>query len=170
MNTLELTRDSIHRFNVNDLTGNPVNLSNYRGKVLLIVNTASECGFTPQFEDLEKLYNEFKDEDFEILAFPSNDFGGQEPLDGEAIQEFCELNYNVSFPIFEKSHVKGSRVNKLYEFLSNKRLNGRFNSVPKWNFHKYLIDKDGRLVNYYFTMTNPNSSKIRNAITNLLQK
>ncbi len=170
MNTLELTRDSIHRFNVNDLTGNPVNLSNYRGKVLLIVNTASECGFTPQFEDLEKLYNEFKDEDFEILAFPSNDFGGQEPLDGEAIQEFCELNYNVSFPIFEKSHVKGSRVNKLYEFLSNKRLNGRFNSVPKWNFHKYLIDKNGRLVNYYFTMTNPNSSKIRNAITNLLQK
>ena len=170
MNTLELTRDSIHRFNVNDINGNSVDLSKYRGKVILIVNTASKCGFTPQFEDMEKLYKEFKDDGFEILAFPSNDFGGQEPLDGEAIQEFCDLNYNVSFPIFEKTHVKGSRASKLYQFLSKKNLNGRFNSVPKWNFHKYLIDKNGRLVNYYFTMTNPNSSKIRKAIINLLQK
>ena len=170
MSTLELTRESIHKFTVNDIHGNPVELSDYKGKVLLIINTASKCGFTPQLDDMEKLYDDFKDKGFEILAFPSNDFGGQEPLEGEAIQQFCQLNYNASYPIFEKMHVKGSKASKLYQFLSSKRLNGRFNSVPKWNFHKYLIDKEGKLVNYYFTITNPNSSKIRKAITNLLQK
>lgn len=170
MHTLKITPDSIHRFVVNDIHGNPVDLSKYHGKVLLIVNTASKCGFNSQLEDLEKLYNDFKDQGLEILAFPSNDFGDQEPLEGEAIAQFCQLNYNASYPIFEKVHVKGSRASKLYQFLSSKRLNGRHNAVPKWNFHKYLIDKDGRLVNYYFTMTNPNSSKIRKEITNLLQK
>ena len=168
MHTLEITRDSIHRFTVNDIKGNPVDLSDYKGKVLLIVNTASKCGFTPQLDDMEKLYADFKDKGFEILAFPSNDFGSQEPLEGEAIQQFCQLNYNASYPIFEKVLVKGNRASKLFQFLSSKKLNGRVNSIPKWNFHKYLIDKDGRLVNYYFTMTNPNSSKIRKAITNLL--
>ncbi len=170
MLTQPLTRESIHRFTLNDIKGNPVDLSIYKGKVLLIVNTASKCGFTPQLDDMEKLYADFKDKGFEILAFPSNDFGAQEPLEGEAIQQFCQLNYNASYPIFEKVHVKGSKASKLYEFLSSRRQNGRFNSVPKWNFHKYLIDKEGKLVNFYFTITNPNSSKIRKAITNLLQK
>jgi len=168
MSTLEQIHESIHRYTVNDIDGNPVDLSKYKGKVLLIVNTASKCGFTPQLDDMEKLYADFKDQDFEILAFPSNDFGNQEPLEGVAIQQFCQLNYNASYPIFEKIHVKGSKASKLYQFLSSKRLNGRFNSVPKWNFHKYLVDKDGKLVNFYFTMTNPNSNKIRKAITNLL--
>ncbi len=170
MQTPEITRDSLHRFTVNDIKGNPVDLSIYKNKVLLIINTASKCGFTPQLDDMEKLYKDFKDKDFEILAFPSNDFGGQEPLEGESIQQFCQLNYNASYPIFEKTHVKGSKVSKLFQFLSRKRLNGRFNSIPKWNFHKYLVDKNGRLVNYYFTITNPNGNKIRNAITRLLQQ
>jgi glutathione peroxidase len=170
MQTLPLTRDSIHRFKVNDINGNPIDLSIYKGKVLLIVNTASKCGFTPQLDDMEKLYKDFKSQGFEILAFPSNDFGAQEPLEGKAIHDFCKENYNVSFSFFEKTHVKGSRASKLYQFFSSKRLNGRLNSIPKWNFHKYLIDKEGRLVNYYFTITNPNSIKIRKEITNLLQK
>lgn len=170
MQTLPLNRESLHHINVNDLNGNLVNLSDYKGKVLLIVNTASQCGFTPQLKDMEDLYRDFKEQGFEILAFPSNDFGDQEPLEGDAIRKFCRMNYNTTFPIFEKVHVKGSKASRLYQFLSNKRLNGRFNSVPKWNFHKYLVDKEGRLVNYYFTSTNPNSSKIRNAIANLLQQ
>jgi glutathione peroxidase len=170
MQTLPLTRDSLHRITVNDLDGRPVNLSNYEDKVLLIVNTASECGFTPQLKDMEKLYKDFKDEGFEILAFPSDDFGKQEPLEGKAISQFCRLNYNTTFPIFEKVHVKGSKASKLYQFLSSRSQNGRFNSVPKWNFHKYLVDKQGKLVNYYFPTTNPNSSKIRREIKNLLQK
>ncbi len=170
MQTLPLNRETLHHISVKDLNGQLVNLSTYTGKVLLIVNTASECGFTPQLKDMEKLYSDFKDQGFEILAFPSNDFGDQEPLEGAAIKHFCRMNYNTSFPIFEKVHVKGSKASKLYQFLSNKRLNGRFNSVPKWNFHKYLVDKEGRLINYYFPTTNPNSSKIRNEIANLLQK
>ena len=139
-------------------------------KVLLIVNTASKCGFTPQLEDLENLYKDFKDQGFEILAFPSNDFGDQEPLEGEAIEQFCQLEYKASYPIFEKIHVRGNKAHKLYQFLSSKTLNGKMNAVPKWNFHKYLVDKEGKLVNYYFTITNPNGKKIRKAITNLLQK
>ncbi len=170
MQTLPLIRESIHRFTVNDIKDNPVDLSIFKGKVLLIVNTASKCGFTPQLDDMEKLYEDFKDQGFEILAFPSNDFGNQEPLEGEAIQQFCQLNYNASYPIFEKVHVKGSKASKLYQFLSSKKQNGRSHSVPKWNFHKYLIDKEGRLINYYFTTTNPNGSTIRKAIINLLQK
>lgn len=170
MQTLPFIRESIHRLTVNDLDGNPIDLSSFKGKTLLIVNTASRCGFTPQLKDMEKLYRDYKDKGFEILAFPSNDFGKQEPLEGEAIQEFCRSEYEVSFPVFEKVHVKGSKACRLYQFLSSKNLNGRFNSVPKWNFHKYLVDKDGMLVNYYFSFTNPNSKKIRGAIEGLLRK
>lgn len=161
-------KKSIHQFTVNDIDGNPTSLEQYKGKVLLIINTASKCGFTPQLDDMEKLYTDFKDEDFEILAFPSNDFGGQEPLSGNDIKQFCMLEYNAKYPIFEKMSVKGKNASELFQFLSKKSENGTLNSSPKWNFHKYLVDKDGFVVDYYYTITNPNSNKIRKAIKKLL--
>ena len=130
--------NTIYQFTVNDLSGNAVPLENFKGKVLLIVNTASACGFTPQLKDLEELYQEYQEKGLEILAFPSNDFGGQEPLDGAAIQEFCDLRFKTTFPIFAKSHVKGSDQSDLFRFLSNKSENGQVNVAPKWNFQKYL--------------------------------
>ena len=159
---------SIHQFSVNDIKGQAVDLSKYKGKVLLIINTASKCGFTPQLKAMEELYQEYKDKGLEILAFPSNDFAGQEPLNGEEIESFCTLNYQSSFPIFEKVHVKGKDRNDLYQFLSDKKENGKLNSVPKWNFHKYLIDKEGKVVDYFYAITSPTSSKVKRAIEKLL--
>lgn len=164
-----LIMKSIHQFTVKDVTGSKVSLEKYKGKVLLIVNTASECGFTPQLKDLESLYQAYKGKGVEVLAFPSNDFGGQEPLDGSAIQQFCELNYKTSFPIFEKSHVKGTKQSELFQFLSSKKENGKVNSTPKWNFHKYLVNQDGQVIDYYYSITKPNSSKIKKAIDKLLE-
>jgi len=165
----EINSKSIHQFKVNDIQGNEIDLADYKGKVLLIVNTASKCGFTPQLDAMTELYKEFKTEGLEILAFPSNDFAGQEPLDGEALQQFCMVQYNAEYPIFEKTHVKGSNTSDLFKFLSDKKLNGKVNSVPKWNFHKYLVDKEGRVVDYFYTITKPNSSKIKRSIQKLLE-
>jgi len=164
----EIANTSIHQFTVNDIDGKPVNLSKYKGKVLLIINTASQCGFTPQLDDMRELYKEFENEDFEILAFPSNDFQGQEPLDGEELKQFCMVKYEAEYPIFEKVHVKGSNSSDLYRFLSDKSLNKKVSSKPKWNFHKYLIDKDGNVVNYYYTITKPTAAKVKKAIRKLL--
>ncbi|MEL6866200.1 MAG: glutathione peroxidase [Bacteroidota bacterium] len=163
------TSKSIHQFTVNNVKGEPVSLSDYEGKVLMIVNTASKCGFTPQLDGLEELYKEFREEGFEILAFPSNDFAGQEPLDGQAIQEFCTLNYQSSFPIFDKVHVKGKKVHPLYRFLSSKSENGQVSSSPRWNFHKYLVDKEGKVIDYFYTFTNPTAGKVKKAIKKLLK-
>lgn len=161
--------NSIHQFTVTDIKGNEVSLSDYKGKVILIVNTASKCGFTPQLDDMTKLYKEFKDEDFELLAFPSNDFGGQEPLNGEEIAQFCVTKYEADYPIFNKVHVKGDKAIDLFQFLSSKKQNGNINSSPKWNFHKYLIDKEGKVVDYYYSITSPTSSKVKKAIKKLLK-
>jgi len=163
-----MNKQSIYQFSVKDIHQNEVALSKYKGKVLLIVNTASKCGFTPRLDDMEKLYEEFKGEDFEILAFPSNDFAGQEPLDGEAIQQFCVTKYSASYPIFDKIPVKGKNANPLFEFFSNKKLNGKFSSKPRWNFHKYLVDREGRVVDYFYTITKPTSAKIKRSIKKLL--
>lgn len=162
--------NNIYQFSVKDTHGNDVSLEKFKGKVLLIINTASECGFTPQFKDMEALYQEYKDRDFEILAFPSNNFGGQEPLKGMEIQQFCELNFKTTFPVFEKSHVKGSEQSELFKYLSSKKENGKVNSTPKWNFHKYLVNKEGQVVNYYYSITKPNSSKVKKAIDKLLSE
>lgn len=160
--------ESVHDAVVKEISGNEKTLSQYRGKVLLIVNTASKCGFTPQFKDLEALYQAYKDKDFEILGFPSNQFQNQEPLEGEQLSEFCELNYGVTFKIFDKIDVKGDSADPLFQYLSNKDLNGQVNSTPKWNFHKYLVNKEGKVVDYFYTFTNPNSNKVRKAIDKLL--
>ncbi len=159
---------SIFQFTVNDIDGKSVSLEDYKGKVLLIVNTASKCGFTPQLEAMENLYESYKDKGFEVLAFPSNDFGGQEPLEGTEIKQFCMLKYEAKYPIFDKVHVKGKDATPLFEFLSKKSLNGKVNSVPKWNFHKYLVDQEGKVVDFFYTITSPTSSKIKRKIEKLL--
>ncbi|WP_158993593.1 glutathione peroxidase [Mucilaginibacter sp. L196] len=158
---------SIYQFDIKNIDGEEINLSKYKGKVLLIVNTASQCGFTPQLKDLAALKNEFKAADFEILGLPSNDFGGQEPLDGAAIATFCE-NYGSNFPVFDKIRVRGPYAHPLYKFLSDKKENGKFSSVPRWNFHKFLIDKDGVVQDFFYPFTKPNTSKVKKKIQRLL--
>ncbi len=159
---------SIYRFSVQKLNGEEVNLSDYRNKVLLIVNTASQCGFTPQLKELEALRHEFEGQDFEILAFPSNDFGGQEPLDGISIGKFCKINFGAHFPVFGKMQVKGQDAHPLFKFLSSKKENGRVQSAPKWNFHKYLVDRSGHVQDFFYPFTKPTSAKIRRKISDLL--
>lgn len=159
---------SIYRFSVQKLNGEEVNLSDYRNKVLLIVNTASQCGFTPQLKELEALRHEFEGQDFEILAFPSNDFGGQEPLDSSSIGKFCKINFGAHFPVFGKMQVKGQDAHPLFKFLSSKKENGRVQSAPKWNFHKYLVDRSGHVQDFFYPFTKPTSAKIRRKISDLL--
>ena len=162
-----MTNNSIYRFNIQKLNGEEINLTNYQDKVLLVVNTASQCGFTPQLADLVKLKEEFKDKDFEILAFPSNDFGGQEPLDGAAIGAFCE-NYGANYPVFDKIRVRGPYAHPLYQFLADKKQNGVLSSTPRWNFHKFIIDRSGVVTDFFYPFTKPTSSKIRKKIERLL--
>jgi glutathione peroxidase len=159
---------SVYQFTVQQLNGEELSLAKYKGKVLLIVNTASQCGFTPQLADLVQLKKEFVDQEFEILAFPSNDFGGQEPLEGAAIEQFCS-NYGNNFPVFEKIRVRGPYAHPLYKYLSDKKENGKLTSTPRWNFHKYLVDGNGTVIDYFFPFTKPTSSKIRKKILRLLQ-
>jgi glutathione peroxidase len=162
-----MSENTIYQFNVQRLDGEEINLSKYKDKVLLIVNTASQCGFTPQLKDLVALKNEFRDKDFEILAFPSNDFGGQEPLDGKELAEFCE-EAGANYPIFEKIRVRGPYAHALYKFFADKKQNGKLGSVPRWNFHKFLVSRTGVVTDFFFPFTKPNSSKIRKKIARLL--
>ena len=158
---------SIYQFNVQKLDGEEINLSEYKDKVLLIVNTASQCGFTPQLKDLVELKNEFKDKDFEILAFPSNDFGGQEPLEGRELATFCEEN-GTNYPTFDKIRVRGPYAHPLYQFFANKKQNGNLKSVPRWNFHKFLINKEGVVTDFFYPFTKPTSGKIKKKIARLI--
>lgn len=163
-----MNQKSIYQFTVQKLNGEHMSLGIYEGKVLLLVNIASECGFTPQLKELEILRKDYQGEDFEILAFPSNDFGGQEPLEGFALGDFCEKNYGVSFPVFEKIRVRGDYAHPLYKFLSDKKLNGHVGASPRWNFHKYLINTRGETVDFFYPFTKPNSSRIKKRINKLL--
>lgn len=159
---------TIYQFNAKLISGKNKDLSDYKGKVLLVVNIASGCGFTPQLKELQQLKEELNNDDFEVLGFPSNDFGSQEPLDGDAINDFCEVNYGVKFPIFEKMMVKGEQANPIFKFLGDKKLNGHIKAKPKWNFHKYLINKDGEVVNYFYPFTKPLASRLKKKIQHLL--
>ncbi len=161
---------TIHDFTVKNIDGEEVSLSQYEGKVCLIVNTASQCGFTPQLDDMDELYREFREQGLEILAFPSNDFNGQEPLEGEEIKQFCMTRYNAEYPIFDKVHVKGNGTSDLYQFLSNKKENGKVSAKPRWNFHKYLVNKKGEVVSYFFPFTKPTAGSVKRAIKKLLEE
>ena len=157
---------NIYQFSCNDTKGNEVSLSDYRGKVLLIVNTASQCGFTPQYEGLEKLQNTYPEESFCVLAFPCNQFGGQEPGSNEEIVEFCKLNYRNTFPVFSKIEVKGNDAHPLFAFLTNEKKGLLGTGAIKWNFTKFLINREGEPVNRYAPSTTPD--KIRSDIEALI--
>lgn len=146
---------SLHDFTVTDIDGNDFEMSQLKGKKVMIVNVASECGFTPQYESLQELYNEFGGEKFEILAFPANNFGGQEPGTDAEIKSFCQKNYGVTFPVMSKISVKGDDKHPIYEFLTSKELNGDENHKVKWNFHKFLIDENGKVIEGYGSMKSP---------------
>lgn len=141
----------------------PQNLCQYQGKVILIVNTASFCGFTSQYEGLEKIYAKYKDKGFVVLGFPSNDFGQQEPGSNKEIADFCKNTYDVKFPMFAKSTVSGSNPNPLFKMLIAKT-----GTTPKWNFYKYLIDRNGNVIDSFGSMTKPTSSSITEPIEKLL--
>lgn len=150
-----------------DILGNSVNLSQYKGKVILAVNTASNCGFTGQYQDLQKLYEKYKEQGFIVLAFPSNDFGGQEPGSNEEIKTFCENKYSVTFPIFSKAPVSGTDIQPAYKFLTQKS-DKQFQGDPGWNFVKFLVNKEGQVVARFSSMTNPMSKKVLGKIEELL--
>lgn len=152
---------SIHDYTVRSIDGEKVDLKTFSGKKLLIVNTASKCGFTPQYKDLEALYERYKDRNLVIIGFPSNDFANQEPGTNEEISSFCKQNYGVKFPMMEKISVKGERIHPLYKWLTSKSENGVMNSSVKWNFQKYMIDENGHLVDHVASWRKPNCRKIR---------
>ncbi|MFA5573469.1 MAG: glutathione peroxidase [Brumimicrobium sp.] len=154
--------ETIYDYEVETIEGETISLSKFKGKKMLIVNTASKCGFTPQYKQLEELYQMFKDKDFVILGFPSNDFLSQEPGTNEEIAEFCQKNYGVTFPMMAKIKVKGKNKAPLYNYLTSKELNGHSDSKVKWNFQKYLIGKDGKIEGMHYSKVIPTDPEIVN--------
>lgn len=152
---------NLYDIKINSLQGKPIQLCDFANKFILFVNVASKCGFTPQYKELETLSTTYK-ENLVVIGVPCNQFGKQEPGNASEIQEFCEVNYGVSFLITEKIDVKGENQHPLYAWLTTKSLNGKKSSSVKWNFQKYLVDKNGTLIDYYFSITKPMSSKITN--------
>ncbi|MBN2173458.1 MAG: glutathione peroxidase [Bacteroidales bacterium] len=157
MNAQEKT---FYDFTVKSIDGKDISLSTFEGKKILVVNTASKCGNTPQYKDLEELFEEYGDNGFTIIGFPANNFGRQEPGTNEEIKEFCEVNYGVTFPMMAKISVKGDDMHPLYQWLTSKSENGVMDSEVTWNFQKYMIDEQGHLVGYVNPRENPKSDKI----------
>ncbi|MBN1159338.1 MAG: glutathione peroxidase [Bacteroidales bacterium] len=157
---------SFHDFQVTDINGNEFDMGSLKGKKVLVVNTASKCGFTPQYADLERLYKEYGDRDFVIIGFPANNFLGQEPGTDAEIKAFCQLNYGVTFPMMSKISVRGRDIHPLYEWLTRKELNGVMNSNVSWNFQKYMIDESGNLVGMISPRENPYSDELLEWLNN----
>lgn len=155
---------SIYQYIVSDINGDDFDFSSLKGKKIMVVNTASKCGLTPQYKKLQALYDRFKDSGFVVIGFPSNNFLWQEPGTNEDIGAFCEKNYGVSFPMMSKINVKGSKKHPVYQFLTQKNKNGLRNSSVSWNFQKYLIDEEGQLVDVVSPRTQPDDEKILNWI------
>ncbi|MDF2447771.1 MAG: Glutathione peroxidase [Bacteroidota bacterium] len=153
-------KTTIYQFKAKTLEGSEFDFSTLRGKKILIVNTASKCGFTPQYKELEELYQKYKDKDFVVIGFPCNQFGEQEPGSNEEIKDFCSRNYGVTFPMMEKTNVKGDSISPIYKWLTSKSENGVENSSVKWNFQKYMIDENGFLVGNVSSLKGPMTSKI----------
>jgi glutathione peroxidase len=156
---------SLYDFTMDDIDGQPVNLGTYKGKVLLLVNTASLCGNTPQYTDLERVYEQYHDQGFEVLAFPANNFGQQEPGTNAEIKGFCLTKYSVSFPLFSKISVKGSDKHPLYQYLTEQ---SPFPGEVEWNFQKYLVDRSGRVVGRFHHRTKPASPEVVTEIERVL--
>ena len=160
-----ISAQSVYDIDLNNIDGANIDLSKFKGKYILFVNVASNCGFTKQYADLEKLYQQYKQE-LVVIGLPCNQFGGQEPGNSIEIKQFCQKNYGVSFPITEKINVKGENIHQLYAWLTDKEKNGNINSNVKWNFQKYLVGRSGELVNYFYSTTNPLSNKITSLLNN----
>ncbi len=158
-----ITADTVYEFKPTNINGKETSLSTYKGKVLLIVNTASECGYTPQYEGLQALYEEYKDEGLVVLGFPANNFGGQEPGTDKEIKQFCKVNYDVDFPMFSKVSVKGEDQHPLFQHLTTAE-NPDFTGAIKWNFEKFLIGTDGKLKHRFRSATTPQSEEVTRAI------
>lgn len=154
-------KKSIYQFKVTDLYGQEFDFASLKGKKIMIVNTASECGLTPQYKQLQSMYNEFGGDNFVIVGFPANNFGSQEPGTNEEIATFCEQNYGVSFPMMNKISVKGKDIAPIYDFLTKKSKNGLEDSEVQWNFQKYLIDEEGHLVKVINPRTLPDDPEIK---------
>jgi glutathione peroxidase len=151
---------SIYQFKVKDINGNTFDFASLKGKKIMVVNTASKCGLTPQYEQLEALYTKYKSKNFVIIGFPANDFMSQEPGSDKEIAQFCQLNYGVSFPMMSKISVKGKDMDPVYHFLTEKAKNGKEDSKVEWNFQKYLIDENGHLSKVISPRVLPNDPSI----------
>jgi len=160
------TAPDLRNIPVKDINGKPASLKQYDGKVLLVVNVASKCGYTPQYKALEATYRRYKDKGFEVLGFPCNDFGAQEPGTNEEIQKFCSSKYDVTFPLFDKIHVKGPEQHPLYAALSGKQ--SPFPGDVKWNFGKFLVGKDGKILKRFDSKAEPDSAVVTAAIEDAL--
>ena len=156
---IKMEKTSIYDIVINTLNGKPIELSKFKGKHILFVNVASKCGFTPQYKDLQALYEQHQDK-LQVIGVPCNQFGNQEPGDENKIASFCEVNYGVTFLITEKIEVKGKNQHPLYTWLTQKAYNGKKDSKVKWNFQKYLVNEKGHFVDYFLSTTKPTSSKI----------
>jgi glutathione peroxidase len=162
------TMNSVHGIEVQQITGETVKLDQYKGNVLLIVNTASKCGFTGQYDGLQKLYETYKEKGLVVLGFPSNDFLRQEPGSNEEIQSFCRLNYGVTFPMFAKITVKDKNAHPLYQFLTSEKTNPGFGGKISWNFNKFVVDRSGKVVARFGSRAEPDSKDLVGAIKKAL--
>jgi len=153
----------LYKFKMKDIDGKDVKLKKYKGDVLLVVNVASKCGYTPQYEGLEAVYEKYKTQGFEILGFPANNFGSQEPGTNTEIKEFCTSKYKVTFPMFAKISVKGDDIDPLYKFLTSKETNTDFAGDISWNFNKFLVDRNGNIVARFSSKDTPQSDKVTQA-------
>lgn len=158
-NVLIASAQSIYDSKINTIDGVSIDFNDFKGKYILFVNVASKCGFTKQYAQLEELYQAYKN-DLVVIGLPCNQFGGQEPGDAQEIKSFCTKNFGVSFIITEKINTKGPELHPIYAWLTDKKLNGKINSTVKWNFQKYLLNKEGKLIDYFNSTTSPMSSKI----------
>ena len=157
---MQLEKESIHQFKVKDIHGQTFDFASLKGKKILVVNTASKCGLTPQYEKLEALYEKYKNKNFVIVGFPANDFMSQEPGSNEEIESFCKMNYGVTFPMMSKISVKGKDMHPIYHFLTEKSKNGLEDNKVEWNFQKYLIDENGYLVKVISPRIQPDDTEI----------
>ena len=153
-------------FKFKDLDGSNLNLSDYKGKVIVVINVASQCGFTSQYEDMQKIWEKYKEKNVLILGVPSNDFGKQEPGSNKEIKNFCESKFGITFPMTEKISVKGPNAHPFYIWAKN---NHGKKAIPKWNFHKIIIDKSGKVSQVFSSITNPSSKKFTDVIENLIK-
>jgi glutathione peroxidase len=159
---------SVLDFHVKDIEGKDVDLAGYKGKVLLIVNTASQCGLTPQYKDLEAIYEKYKGQGFEILAFPANEFGSQEPGSNEEIKTFCSTKYHVSFPLFSKIVVKGKGIHPLYDYLTGEATNAKFAGPIPWNFTKFVVNRKGEVIARFQPKEKPSTETVTSTIEKAL--